>query len=32
MLRLNLEAQSPEMLDEKLRELKKYLGEPAHGH
>jgi phosphomannomutase len=32
MLRLNLEARTPEMLDEKLRELKKYLGEPAHGH
>jgi len=32
MLRLNLEAATPEMLDEKLSELKRYLGEPAHGH
>ena len=32
MLRLNLEAQSPAMVQEKLEELKKHLGEPAHGH
>jgi phosphomannomutase len=32
MLRLNLEAKSPEQLDEKLRELKKLLGEPVVGH
>lgn len=32
MLRLNLEAASPDMLDEKLRELKRLLGEPVHGH
>lgn len=32
MLRLNLEAASPDMLDEKLRDLKKVLGEPVHGH
>jgi hypothetical protein len=32
MLRLNLEAATPEMLEEKLGELKRYLGEPAHGH
>lgn len=32
MLRLNLEASSPDMLDEKLRELKRLLGEPVHGH
>jgi phosphomannomutase len=32
MLRLNLEAGSAEQLDEKLRELKKFLGEPVVGH
>jgi hypothetical protein len=32
MLRLNLEAKSPQLLDEKLGELKRYLGEPAVGH
>jgi len=32
LLRLNLEASSKEQLDEKLKELKKYLGEPHHGH
>jgi phosphomannomutase len=32
LLRLNLEAQTPRMLDEKLTELKKILGEPAEGH
>ncbi len=32
LLRLNLEAKSPSQLKEKLAELKKILGEPAHGH
>src|SRR5205814_2900617 len=32
LLRLNLEARTPQMLQEKLGELKKILGEPAHGH
>ena len=32
MLRLNLEAATPAQLGEKLAELKKYLGEPVHGH
>ena len=32
LLRLNLEADSPALLDEKLRELKRILGEPLHGH
>jgi phosphomannomutase len=32
MLRLNLETRRPQMLDEKFRELKKVLGEPATGH
>ena len=32
MLRLNLEAANPKQLQEKLTELKKFLGEPAHGH
>ena len=32
LLRLNLEANSPRLLDEKMRELKKMLGEPAVGH
>ncbi|HEY1629007.1 MAG TPA: hypothetical protein VGF52_04055, partial [Tepidisphaeraceae bacterium] len=32
MLRLNLEAKNPQMLQEKLQEVQKILGEPAHGH
>jgi phosphomannomutase len=32
MLRLNLEAKNPQMLQEKLQEVQKVLGEPAHGH
>jgi phosphomannomutase len=32
MLRLNLEAKTPEMVQEKLHELQHILGEPAHGH
>lgn len=32
LLRLNLEASSKKLLDEKFVELKKLLGEPAHGH
>lgn len=32
MLRLNLEAGGPKLLEEKLKELKRILGEPAHGH
>jgi phosphomannomutase len=32
LLRLNLEAHSESLRDEKLRELKKILGEPKHGH
>jgi phosphomannomutase len=32
LLRLNLEARSPEEVELHLRELKKLLGEPAHGH
>jgi phosphomannomutase len=32
LLRLNLEAANPKQLDEKLKELKKILGEPAAGH
>ncbi|HEX8523405.1 MAG TPA: phosphomannomutase/phosphoglucomutase [Tepidisphaeraceae bacterium] len=32
LLRLNLEARDPQMLQDKLHELQKYLGEPAHGH
>ena len=32
LLRLNLEAATPELLDQKLTELKKILGEPMHGH
>jgi len=32
LLRLNLEASSPRLLDEKFKELKRILGEPAHGH
>ena len=32
MLRLNLEAESPALLQEKLKELQRVLGEPMHGH
>ena len=32
MLRLNLEAESVELRDEKLKELKRMLGEPVEGH
>jgi phosphomannomutase len=32
LLRLNLEAKTPEMMQEKLAEFKKILGEPVHGH
>lgn len=32
MLRLNLEARTPAMLDEKFKELKRFLGEPVVGH
>ena len=32
LLRLNLEAKTPQMLREKFDELKKLLGEPAVGH
>lgn len=32
LLRLNLEANSKKLLDEKMKELKRILGEPAHGH
>jgi phosphomannomutase len=32
MLRLNLEAKTPEMLQEKLAEVQRMLGEPVHGH
>jgi len=32
LLRLNLEAASPEAVEERLKELKRMLGEPAHGH
>lgn len=32
LLRLNLEAANPKQLDEKLKELKKLLGEPVAGH
>jgi phosphomannomutase len=32
LLRLNLEARNPQMLEEKFNELKKLLGEPVHGH
>jgi phosphomannomutase len=32
LLRLNLEADSRDKLEEKLAELKKILGEPVHGH
>jgi phosphomannomutase len=32
LLRLNLEAKTPRMMEEKFAELKKVLGEPVHGH
>jgi phosphomannomutase len=32
LLRLNLEAKSKAMMEEKFAELKKILGEPVHGH
>jgi phosphomannomutase len=32
MLRLNLEAKTPEMMHEKLKEVQRILGEPVHGH
>jgi phosphomannomutase len=32
LLRLNLEAKTPQMLEQKLAELKKILGEPLEGH
>lgn len=32
MLRLNLEAKTPELREEKFKELRKYLGEPVQGH
>jgi phosphomannomutase len=32
LLRLNLEASTPRLLDDKLRELRKLLGEPVVGH
>jgi phosphomannomutase len=32
LLRLNLEANTPEGLQQRFKELKKILGEPAHGH
>jgi phosphomannomutase len=32
LLRLNLEAKSPQEVQAKLQELQKILGEPAHGH
>jgi len=32
LLRLNLECSNPRQLSEKFAELKKYLGEPSHGH
>jgi phosphomannomutase len=32
MLRLNLEAKDPQMMQEKLREVQRILGELAHGH
>jgi phosphomannomutase len=32
LLRLNLEAESAELLQEKLKELQRILGEPMHGH
>ncbi|HTL28403.1 MAG TPA: hypothetical protein VL282_04260, partial [Tepidisphaeraceae bacterium] len=32
LLRLNLEAKTPQQREEKLKELQRFLGEPAHGH
>jgi phosphomannomutase len=32
LLRLNLEAKTPQLMEEKFAELKKLLGEPVHGH
>ena len=32
LLRLNLEAKSPKDVEQRLQELQKILGEPAHGH
>jgi phosphomannomutase len=32
LLRLNLETRSPEALEQRLKELKRILGEPVHGH
>jgi phosphomannomutase len=32
LLRLNLETTSPEALEQRLKELKRMLGEPVHGH
>ena len=32
LLRLNLETTTPKMLEDKLAELRKILGEPVHGH
>jgi phosphomannomutase len=32
LLRLNLETSSPEALEQRLKELKRILGEPVHGH
>jgi phosphomannomutase len=32
LLRLNVEADTPELLADKFKELKELLGEPAHGH
>jgi phosphomannomutase len=32
LLRLNLEAKTPQLMEEKFAELKKVLGEPMHGH
>jgi phosphomannomutase len=32
LLRLNLEARTPQMMEQKFAELKKVLGEPVHGH
>lgn len=32
LLRLNLEAKTPQLMQEKFTELKKILGEPVHGH
>jgi phosphomannomutase len=32
LLRLNLEANSPDLLHEKMKELRRLLGEPVEGH